>query len=358
MKNILSIIFLILTLPLFAQNDIEYTLYLFGDAGEPLKEKGQKNINFLKQHIRSEGSNSMVLLLGDNIYDIGIPDESHKVHKESVDKLESLLTIQDSFQGRMLFIPGNHDWGQGDETGLENVKRQEELVTQVLGDQAFAPGNGCPGPTTVELSANILLIIIDTQWVLHPYDKPNSEQGCSVSTNEELYEELRNVIDQNKEKRIIVASHHPLQTYGMHGGRSNFRQHVFPLTEVVDPLYLPLPIIGSIYPLYRKYIGNIQDVAHPKYQEMKDSLEAIFASHMGMIHVAGHEHSLQYSLYQNVHYVVSGSATKNSPVKLKGNARYAESETGFSKIVFYSDGRIELEIWPTSADNPTIFYLN
>ena len=358
MRIILSLLFILFTSSLYGQGEIDYTLYLFGDAGEPLKEKGVKNIDFLQKHISTEGSNSMVLFLGDNIYDIGIPEEGHKEHEESMKKLEALLAIHEGFSGKMLFIPGNHDWAQGRETGLGNVNRQEKLVIEALGEQTFLPTTGCPGPSVVQLSDDILLIVIDTQWILHPYDKPDKEDGCKAGTLDGFYSELKNVIEDNKEKRIIVASHHPLQTYGMHGGRSNFRQHVFPLTEVVDPLYLPLPIIGSIYPLYRKYIGNIQDVAHPQYQDMKENLEQIFASHMGLIHVAGHEHSLQYSLYQNVHYVVSGSATKNSPVKLKGNARYAESAVGFCKIVFYSDGRIELEIWKTGDESPAIFYLN
>jgi hypothetical protein len=358
MKILTTVLSLLIAFSISAQDEIEYTVYLLGDAGEPLEEKGRKNLESLKKKLVEENENSLLLLLGDNVYPIGIPDASNDGYEQAIKKLNALVNLQRDYKGKLLFIPGNHDWEQGAKNGLGNVNRQEDHVTRILGEDAFEPSEGCPGPTLINLTDQIILIVFDSQWILHPHVKPGKNDGCEYDTNKEIYQAIQRTIDENKDKTIMVASHHPLETYGPHGGMFNFRQHLFPLTDAVDALYVPIPIIGSIYPLYRKYIGNIQDVAHPKYKEMKNSLEEIFSSHFGLIHVAGHEHSLQYSLYQNVHYVVAGSGSKNSPVKLKGNARYAVSETGYSRIVFYADGRIELEMWPYSAEKPTIFYLN
>jgi calcineurin-like phosphoesterase family protein len=359
MKRIyLLLLHFAISLQLSGQDSLLYSIYLLGDAGEPLEAKGRKNLESLKAKLSEENENSILLFLGDNVYPIGIPDASNEEYREAMNKLNELVNLQQDFKGKMIFIPGNHDWAQGKEDGLAHVNRQEDHVTKILGKEAFQPSGGCPGPVMIELDHNIVLLIIDTQWILHRYNKSGKEDGCKFETEQEIYDELLKLIEQNKDKNIVVASHHPMQTYGMHGGTSNFRQHVFPLTDVVHGLYIPIPIIGSIYPLYRKYIGSIQDIAHPKYKEMKKNLENIFSSHMGLIHVAGHEHSLQYSLYRNVHYIVSGSGSKNSPVKKKGNARYAVSETGYSKIAFYSDGRIELELWPTGTESPAVFYLN
>ena len=44
----------------------------------------------------------------------------------------------------------------------------------------------------------------------------------------------------------------------MHGGRLPLKDHLFPLTNVVPGLYLPLPLVGSAYPLYHHYWGGLR----------------------------------------------------------------------------------------------------
>ena len=81
-------------------------------------------------------------------------------------------------------------------------------------------------------------------------------------------------------------------------------------------------MLGSIYPLYRKLIGNIQDTPHPEYRLFRQLMHEELAKYPGVIYAAGHEHALQYITKDSVHYVVSGSAVKSTPVKLRGHAKF------------------------------------
>ena len=105
------------------------------------------------------------------------------------------------------------------------------------------------------------------------------------------------------------------------------------------------PVIGGLYPLYRKIFGSVQDVPNPKYKAMRNAIVSTLEKYPNVIHAAGHEHNLQYSTKDSIHYIVSGSGCKMTYVKKKGYAEFAEMVNGFAKIVFYKSGKTDLEIW-------------
>jgi len=78
---------------------------------------------------------------------------------------------------------------------------------------------------------------------------------------------------------------------------------------------LPLPIIGSLYPIVRSAGVSRQDVSHPRYQELKANLLNMVFQYKNIIFAAGHEHSLQYHNKMNNHFIVSGSGCKTSHVR-------------------------------------------
>ncbi len=194
--------------------------------------------------------------------------------------------------------------------------------------------------------------------MLHPWDKPRNEEDCEIMNTIELLDRLDEILRRNQSKKIVLAAHHPVFTYGIHGGRATLREHLFPLTEANKALYLPLPIIGSIYPFYRKYIGSIQDIAHPKYKAIRQVIRETLEGHPDIVFAAGHEHSLQYSYKDSVHYVVSGSGSKTTPVKKKGYSQFVKSEIGFTRLDYYLDGRVNMQFWsPRDSDgNGTVIF--
>jgi hypothetical protein len=84
-----------------------------------------------------------------------------------------------------------------------------------------------------------------------------------------------------------------LASFGVHGGAYTWKSHVFPFADAIHGLYIPMPIIGSIYPLTRGLFGTVQDINHPAYRSMVNTIVPVLQRHKNVVAVSGHDHSLQ-----------------------------------------------------------------
>lgn len=324
----------------------QYVMYLIGDAGLGSGE-GESGLALLRTHLAEENHPATVVFLGDNSYPNGLPEEGAKGRQQAEKQLGDQVAAVSEFGGEVFFIPGNHDWNHASEGGWEALARQENFLEGAFsGRNVFLPDRGCPGPVAVALSDDLVLILIDTQWWLHAHDKPaGARQGCEVSNEMDWIEKLSELIEENSDKSIVVAGHHPVFSNGNHGGKYSAKSHLFPLTSVAPWLYLPLPGVGSIYPLSRKGGVSRQDFSHPRYQDLREKLIRVFSNKKNLIYASGHEHSLQYFPKGEQHFIVSGSGSKNSFVAKGRGAAFTYSQKGFSKLVFLTSGEIWLEFW-------------
>ncbi|MEQ9423638.1 MAG: metallophosphoesterase [Cyclobacteriaceae bacterium] len=334
-----------------AKSSLEYSVFLIGDAGE-YKKNRDKVLSVAAAQLRDAGEHSAVIFLGDNIYKKGLPSETHPERNYMEGKLTPQLDVIKNASGRGFIVPGNHDWDAAKEKGLEAVNRQEAFTKEYVGSvDAFYPKNGCPGPVKFILSDQVILALIDSQWPLHKFEKTTT--GCENRTWEHSLNALKEIATANRDKTLIVAAHHPIYTYGSHAGILPLTAHIFPLAEISPVFYLlPLPILGSIYPIMRKANGNVQDVTGKKNKAVMNPLREVLENHPNAIHVAGHEHALEHIVSNNVNYIVSGSGSKTEFVKEKKLAKYAKAENGFSRINFYADGETWLEFWIFNKQNP------
>ncbi|MEM8893151.1 MAG: hypothetical protein AAGC88_01155 [Bacteroidota bacterium] len=329
-----------------------YSVFLIGDAGEP-DPPVDLNLALLKKKLSAASDQSAVVFLGDNIYPKGLPPGDHSGREEMEQKLIQQLEITKDFKGRRIVIPGNHDWKKGKKDGFSYIIEQGDFVDEYFdGDQVFFPSDGCPGPVEISLNEEVTLIIVDTQWLLHPWYKPRDEEGCGITGTAEVLVTLNNMLEKNAHKKVMVVTHHPLMSDGIHGGHIPFKQHIFPLTAANESLYIPLPIIGSIMPFYRAVIGNIQDLQHPKYKAISKAMVGMFEEYPNTVHAAGHDHSLQLFQKNNVHYIVSGSGSKTTHVKKNGKAEYAASKNGFVIVDYFDNGDIVSEYWTVDEKHP------
>jgi Omp85 superfamily domain/Calcineurin-like phosphoesterase len=335
--------FTLFSFPVWAQDSTNSKkIYLIGDVGEETAE-GLQVIKKLREKVARDPGNSIVIFLGDNLYPRGMPEKESKDRIEAEEILSSKVKPFLDLSSRTYLIPGNHDWKAGHKAGYQQILRQEKFLDSLApGGQLLLPGAGCPGPKLIHLKSDLVLILIDTQWLLHQNEKPGEESDCPIKTGLDLYAALEGLLKEHKDKKILIAGHHPLYSNGIHGGHSNFRIHVFPFTEINPNWYFPLPIIGSLYPLYQKYLGSPQDLAHPLYKVIRKSLAELFSRFPNTIYAAGHDHSLQYIYKDNAHYILSGSGSKTSFVKKKGKAEFSLSETGYSEVSFAENGEVIL----------------
>ncbi|HKK10165.1 MAG TPA: metallophosphoesterase, partial [Bacteroidales bacterium] len=130
--------------------NIEYTLFLVGDAGDATKNSDV--FSELKKDITFMGSQSAVVNLGDNAYPVGLPDKINKWRSKAEEALDTQIETFKDYRGEVFFIPGNHDWAKGKKHGFRFLLNQEHYLNEAMGKRVFYPEKGCPGPVEIVLN--------------------------------------------------------------------------------------------------------------------------------------------------------------------------------------------------------------
>jgi hypothetical protein len=322
----------------FAQEDsVVYRVILIGDAGE-LKNEKNNVVDAVKKKFDLNNKKTIIIYLGDNIYPSGMPDEENADYNAAtkIISYEASLGLQSS--ARVIFIPGNHDWDQGKPDGWARIQREQRFIDSLdVANIQFLPKDGCPGPEEISLNDKLVLIVMDSQWWLHPYDKPGVSSDCDCKTNDEVLTKIEGIVYRNRDKVVLFATHHPFRSYGIHGGYFTLKQHIFPFTDANPSLYLPLPVIGSIYPISRGVFGNIQDIPHPAYKQMIESVERSLHQYPNVIHVSGHDHELQLIKDSSFYYIISGAGSKESRVKQGSKSLFSSKSYGYTVLELKKD---------------------
>ncbi|MCF0069834.1 metallophosphoesterase [Dyadobacter sp. CY261] len=323
----------------FAQPIILRRVILIGDAGE-INPKQNKALNDAAAHILP--GKSTVMFLGDNIYPhgMGLPGSLEEAETQTI--IRSQFSPMRAAGAPTYFVPGNHDWDKSGKQGLAKIRRQGEfLKEQNDPGLSIVPANGCPGPVEIPLGDGLVIIAYDSEWWLFPHEKTGTGDGCDCGTKEEVLARMREIRDRNAGKFIVLASHHPFRSYGTHGGKYSLKDHIFPLTAVKKWLWIPLPVIGSLYPLLRSTIRNPEDMGHAWYRELIAKVTDVFKGSPGILYVAGHEHGLQL-IKDNITQVVSGSGAKHSYARKGRHSLFADTKQGFVTVDLMSDKSLQI----------------
>jgi predicted phosphodiesterase len=304
---------------------VVHTFFLLGDAGNGVVMDTANNSNSLVNALNTATKNSTLLFLGDNIYPVGMPKTSDNKRSEAEKNLQSQIDMASSFKGKTIFIPGNNDWYNN---GVEGLKRQQEFVEKQLGKKAFLPKDGC-AIETVNISNDIVLIIVDSQWYLTNWDnEPTISEDCNIKTRTDFLDEFRSEIKKARGKTTLVAIHHPMFSNGAHGGQYSLKSHLS-----------PLPVLGSLKNLIRETSGiSNADMQNKKYNELKKNLVAASQQNDKVIFVSGHEHNLQYIVEDNLHQIISGSASKKSETRNTKGGKFSYGINGYGIVDVFDDG--------------------
>ncbi|SFH03693.1 BamA/TamA family outer membrane protein [Pedobacter insulae] len=313
-----------LSMGAYAQDSVKYRVILIGDAGEMNDGQKESLKNAAKHVIKGK---TTTLYLGDNIYPVGMAIPGYGDFAETSKILQSQFKPMRDAGSAVYFIPGNHDWDQSGPRGLARIQAQSDYLAS-FNDPLLKliPANGCPDPVAINLTDRLTVIAYDSEWWLFPYNKANPD--CDCQTKDEVLQRLEDLLEQNRNKIIILASHHPFQSYGAHGGYFTLRNHLLPLTLLNHNLVIPLPVIGSIYPFLRSTLLSPEDLNHPRYKDMIKSINAIFGEKPNVIYAAGHEHGLQFIKSDQLQ-IVSGSGAKITANKKGKNSLFQEERQGY-----------------------------
>jgi len=330
-----------------APEEVAASVILIGDAGSP-NPAGEPVLSALAREAARDPSRTTIVFLGDNVYPRGIPDSGSHARAEAERRLGDQLAVVRNSGARGIFIPGNHDWARQGRTGWEAIRRQGALIAAEGGPSVLAPAGGCPGPVVTDVGSVVRIVSLDTQWWLHGGPKPGpSDSTCSPNTADGVVDSLRGALASAGGRSIVVTGHHPMASGGAHGGHFTWKDHIFPLRAAAKWLWIPLPVVGSIYPIARRLGVSSQDMSGSANERMRAAFESAFDAHPPLVYASGHDHGLQVITGESArYYLVSGAGTYHheSPVTWLENTRFASAEAGFMRLDVLTDGRARLGV--------------
>ena len=338
-----------------APAEVETVLFLLGDAGAP-DPAGEPVLQALEREIARNPDRSIVVFLGDNVYPRGVPGAGSPDRAEAERRLLAQIQAA-SNASRTIFIPGNHDWEEGGKGGWEAIRREEALVAGRGSPRlAYLPRGGCPGPEILDIGASLRLVALDTQWWLHRGPKPGPGSGCASDTEQAISASLDAALAGAGGRRVAVVAHHPLLSGGEHGGTFAWTSHLFPLRGLAGWLWVPLPIVGSAYPLARQRGVSSQDLSSPEYARMVKALRTCLARRPPVLYASGHEHNLQVLDGRTgggpSYLLVSGAGIfgGTTPLARLGETLHASAEAGFQRVEMMTGGRVRLTVFTVGRD--------
>ncbi|WP_273275332.1 metallophosphoesterase [Maribacter polysiphoniae] len=330
--------------------EVSHTFYLIGDAGQSPMGDMNPALKLFKDRLGQASANSTAIFLGDNIYPAGMPHkkDSTTAYLKAKNNIMAQLNTLEGFKGSPIFIPGNHDWYN---EGVRGLEREQKFIEKNLDSKdVFFPEDGC-AIQKIDINDNVVVIAIDTEWYLANWDKnPTINDNCEIKDREKFFEELEGLIKKNADKTTLIALHHPMFSYGPHGGQFSLKKQLFPLGNK-----LPLPIIGSLINLLRKTTGAPEDLNNKNYRELRKRIVTLAQYSEKVILASGHEHTLQYIVEDNTPQIVSGAGAKEGATRLINGSKFSTGQMGYAILEVYSDGSSRIKYYGVGANGEEAF---
>jgi hypothetical protein len=334
------------------------SVFLIGDAGDPKLPDADSNelidpvLLSLNEHIGRRiqllGEDRVsTVFLGDNVYWNGLPPEAHKDRRERERKLEAQIAA--SAPSRAVFLLGNHDWDVDGPEGWIRALEQRRFLQRFAPRVETKPLAGCTGPGRLDVGEWLRIIFTDQAAFEHVHRRPEEHATqCPEDDDLEAFLRLSDEFDHPDGRHMALALHHPLVTAGPHGGHYTWKQHLFPLTDFWSWAWLPLPIIGSVYPLSRGWGASDTDITSAAYDRMVRSIFRAARPLAPQFFIGGHEHSLQvHRDVLDVYYLVSGagSSRKVDRVERMPTLMFAAARPGYMRLDVHDDGALRVGVF-------------
>ncbi|MEM9679718.1 MAG: phosphoesterase, partial [Bacteroidota bacterium] len=155
------------------------------------------------------------------------------------------------------------------------------------------------------------------------------------------FDEFESIVKKAVGKTTIIAMYHPLFSHGEYGGQYSFVSHL-----------KPLPVLGTLKNVVRKTGGlSTSDIQNKRYRELKDRLSTLAQENNKVIFVSSHEKSLQYTVQDNIHQIISGAVSETQKVRLTNDGVFAYANQGYATIDVFNDGSSRVKFSPLSEDD-------
>ncbi|MBL0741096.1 BamA/TamA family outer membrane protein [Chryseolinea lacunae] len=230
----------------------------------------------------------------------------------------------------LLVNQGEREWNNSARNGWETLQQLEHQTQKAKHPRLiFYFDSGCPGPWTFSLPPFVDIILLNAQWWNHPYEKPLPYMNaCSVADEGVFLEKMNDLLDESKNKRVLLVSHFPVASLGNYGGH-------FPATA-----YLAPPLMGSALVSFHQNIGSSNDLVNERLDGVRKKLDNMMSDYAGLIMASGHEKNQSIVKHGNNVLVNSGALTDGAFVYRSPGAMLASSAPGFIELTYNAEGKV------------------
>ena len=269
-------------------------------------------------------SQPVVLVLNGDLIDA---DDSLKIRQWQI-RINQLL---DRFtQLQIVVNQGDRDWDESGKDGWEHVKGLEKKLNENKHPRCHVfIEHGCPGPWTLSISKSLELVIVNSQWWNHPFDKPlPSSDACDIADTNIFTEELEEILDESYDKRVMILSHFPLESTGNYSGRFSAAAHLI------------APIIGSMRVAFRQNVGTQKDISNEHFDVFRQRLESILKDYSSVVFASGHEQNQSIIKVSENYFINSGNLGPGSYSQQSKKEIFSSSSGGFIEITYKENGDV------------------
>ncbi|MEO5906036.1 MAG: hypothetical protein ABIQ11_04885, partial [Saprospiraceae bacterium] len=303
------------------QEKVDYSLLLVG--GVSLEDP-----SFVMDAINksAHASSSGLVFLGDVLNEEAVTENVNSPEISALQKLDK------SFKDVYL-VPGEKEWTSGNKTSHAAINSLDAALKDIKKDgRLMAPRKGCGEPEVVEVSDNVVLVLVDSQWAIETEDREGEKlPGCELANVLGLRQSIKAIIQSNTGKHIIFATHHPIYANGPTAGNYPLSSHL-----------LPLPVLGTVITGVKSLISSDQHFGHPAYEAYRSAMMTALAGCKNCVVVSGHEKSLQYYHRDGGHYLVAGSGDDVRHARKGEQSDFSYMSRGFVRADALKDGSLQL----------------
>jgi len=290
---------------------------LVGDVGVARPKRSQRLARGISRRLAG-APQAPVVVLGDVFYAdglLGICSSERSISRRRCSEPEPAVAqfqavlgpYRDALSGNpVIGLSGNHDYYGGEEA----TRNACELMPHGgEGWRYLARGCGLDDAQpidTIDLG-EVVIFALDSE----PMIRDAAFRRASI---EALGAELQRYRQSRPAAWRVVATHHPIESYGKHNGAS------FGSALLKDLYWLRATLLYPLAYAFERSLGQ-QDIYELRYRAFRRELYRLFEEEPIDLFVSGHDHSLQHVEIDHPgvrHQVISGAGAYHSPVKRFG----------------------------------------
>ncbi|WP_020529891.1 BamA/TamA family outer membrane protein [Flexithrix dorotheae] len=256
--------------------------------------------------------------------------------KDIVNWIAEAEKVLDQHQNLQLLITqGDRDWNNSGKNGWDQVKELEKNLKKKKHSRVHLYlEEGCPGPWVFNFSPMLEVVIINSQWWNHPFEKPLPSMDICDHADEDIFlEEFKDILDESGNKNQLLISHFPLESMGKYGGK-------FPVSAYLFP-----PLVGNAVVAYHQNIGKSTDIVNEEFDAFRHKLNDILLEYNSLIFASGHERNHSIIKVNQNFYVNSGGIGKSHFVSHLGKPAFVSKRQGFIELNYQENGEISYQFY-------------